>query len=93
MKQEKMKAAVQAVVRDLRGRVREFGAKEAIFARARQMAQAEGMDFYAVLGKLGRHGGKKSAAGRRAQAPKPPFSESPEVRAKRLADMERRGLW
>lgn len=89
MKQE---TAVQWVVRDLRQRVQEFGATEAIFARARRMAKAEGMDFYAALGKLGRHGGKKSGAIRRAQAPKQAV-ETEEQRLKRLADMERRGLW
>jgi hypothetical protein len=85
-----MKAGVESVVRDLRKRVLEFGAKEAIFARARQMAKAEGMDFYAALGKMGKHGGKKSGAIRRAQAPQ---VLTPEQRAKQLADMERRGLW
>jgi len=81
---------VQWVVRDLRKRVKYFGAREAIFARARQMAKAEGMDFYAALGKMGKHGGKKSGAIRRAQGPK---VLTPEQRAKQLADMERRGLW
>lgn len=84
------KDAVQSVVRDLRRRVREFGAKEAVFARARQMAKAEGMDFYAVLRKMGQHGGKKSAANRRVPKALP---ETAEQRAMRLADMERRGLW
>lgn len=88
----KEKEAVQWVVRDLRKRVAEFGAKEAIFARARQMARNEGMDFYAALGKLGRNGGKKTGAIRRAQAPKLAV-ETEEQRLKRLADMERRGLW
>ena len=87
------KEAVQWVVRDLRRRVQEFGAKEAIFERARRMAKAEGMDFYAALGKLGKHGGKKSGAIRRAQAPKAPAPETPEQRAQRLDDLERRGLW
>ena len=82
--------AVQSVVRDLRKRVQEFGAKEAIFARARRMAKAEGMDFYAALGKLGKHGGKKSGAIRRSQAPQ---VLTPEQRAKQVADMEKRNLW
>ena len=82
--------AVQSVVRDLRKRVQEFGAKEAIFARARQMAKAEGMDFYTALGRLGKHGGKKSGAIRRAQAPQ---VLTPEQRAKQVADMEKRNLW
>lgn len=86
----KMKEAVQTVVRDLRKRVQEFGAKEAIFARARRMAQAEGMDFYAALGRLGKRGGKKSGALRRAAAPKVLTAEE---RAKQVADMEKRGLW
>ena len=81
---------VQSVVRDLRKRVQEFGAKEAIFARARRMAKAEGMDFYAALGKLGKRGGKKSGALRRAQAPQ---VLTPEQRVKQLAEMEKRGLW
>lgn len=83
---------MQWVVRDLRKRVREFGATEAIFARARQMARSEGMDFYEALGKLGRNGGKKSGAIRRASMPKP-LVETEEQRLKRLADLERRGLW
>ena len=82
--------AVQSVVRDLRKRVQEFGAKEAIFARARRMAKAEGMDFYAAMGKLGKHGGKKSGAIRRSQAPQ---VLTPEQRAKQVADMEKRNLW
>jgi hypothetical protein len=85
-----MNDAVQSVVRDLRKRVQYFGAREAIFARARQMAKAEGMDFYAALGRMGKHGGKKSGAIRRAKAPQ---VLSPEQRAKQLADMEKRGLW
>lgn len=84
------KDAVQWIVRDLRKRVHKFGAKEALFARARQMAKAEGMDFYDALGTLGRHGGRKSGAIRKAAKP---AAESAEQRAKRIADLERRGLW
>lgn len=92
-KENEAARAVQWVVRDLRKRVREFGAKEAIFARARAMAKADGLDFYEALGRLGQRGGKKTGMIKRAAAGPKAFQETEEMRAKRLGDLERRGLW
>jgi hypothetical protein len=82
-----------SAMHELRDRVIRLGAREAIFARARKMATADGIDFHTALGRLGRNGGRRTGAMKKASAPKPPFSETLDQRVSRVGELEKRGLW